>query len=117
MLAGKVWGTTRAVLRSPFVSVDHLHILPQSRCSLHVHDHKANLFLVLTGRLSVIVEKNDYALVDVTELGPGQWTIVWPGEYHRFETGVDNAEAIEVYFPQPVGEDIRRKDVGGRSQG
>ena len=114
MIAGKVWGTTESLLRTPFVSVDRLKIVPHAQCSLHCHEHKWNAFIVLSGKLSVAVHKRDYELVDVTHLGPGEMTIVRPGEYHRFQSGAEAVDALELYYPQELGEDIVRKDVGGR---
>lgn len=66
-----------------------------------------------SGRMFIEVHKNDYALVDVTELGPGEFTTVRPGEFHRFITKGEPAQALEIYYPEELSEDIVRKDVGG----
>ena len=43
-------------------------------------------------------------------IGPGECTTVKPNEYHRFLTQEFQAEAIELYYLQQLGEDIVRKD-------
>src|SRR5437016_804168 len=111
---GKVWGRTATLLATPFVEVHRLHIEPNRQCSLHAHQYKWNGFLVLSGRLAIIVDKSDYALTDKTDLGPGDFTTVKPGEYHRFISGDEPVEALELYYPEPLSEDIVRKDCGSR---
>jgi len=113
MKNGKVWGETETLLATPLVEVHALRIEPNKRCSLHKHDFKWNAFYVTRGTLFIDVEKNNYALTDVTTLGPGDLMTVKPGEYHRFRTGDEPCEAIELYYPEPLSEDIIRKDVGG----
>lgn len=89
-----------------------LTIKPNARCSLHKHEFKWNGFLVHAGRLSIEVHKNDYDLIDVTELGPGEFMTVKPGEFHRFISGIEPVSAIEIYYPEELSEDIVRKDCG-----
>ena len=113
MKIGKVWGQTEPLLQTPFIEIHRLLILPNRRCSLHAHQFKWNTFVVLEGRLTIEVHKQAYALVDRTELGPGEITTVRPGEKHRFITGRQSVKAIEVYYPEPLSEDIIRQDVGG----
>ena len=78
-----------------------------------MHRLKHNGFFVISGHLRIQVEKLDYALTDTTELGPGDFTTVRPGEYHRFVTGPEPVAALEIYYLEPLGEDITRKDHGG----
>lgn len=110
---GKVWGSTRVAISTPFFESHELKIKPNMQCSLHVHHHKWNAFRCVSGRLFIDVVKNSYPLTDVTELGPGDWHRVRPGEYHRFRTGDEPCEAIEVYYPEMLSDDIERKDHGG----
>ncbi|MEX0852091.1 MAG: hypothetical protein WD036_02240 [Bauldia sp.] len=114
MKSGKVWGTTEPLLVTPLVQVHRLSILPYSRCSLHVHRFKWNAFFVWSGKLIIEVHREDYDLVDITELSPGELATVRPGEYHRFASDTDPVEAIEVYYTEALSEDIVRKDVGSR---
>jgi hypothetical protein len=113
MLTGKVWGTTELLLKNPLIEVHRLNIKPNSKCSLHCHNFKANGFYVASGTLYIETQKNDYDLVDVTELKAGGFTVVNPLEFHRFYTKEEGCIGIELYYPQVLeGPDIDRKDVG-----
>lgn len=109
---GKVWGLTEVLLRTPLIEIHRLTIKPNAQCSLHKHTMKWNGFVVHSGRLFIDVEKNDYPLVDTTELGPGDFMAVKPGEFHRFRSGDEPVQAVEIYYPDTLSEDIIRKDVG-----
>lgn len=113
MKIGKVWGTTSPQIETPLFSLHRLEVAPNMRCSTHVHDRKWNAFAVLSGRLFIDVAKNGYPLTDTTELGPGDVTTVAPGEFHAFRTGDEGCVCLEMYYPDALGEDIRRKDHGG----
>ena len=115
MHSGKAWGRTDTLLKTPFVEVHKLEIAPNSRCSLHCHKFKWNYFVVITGRLWIEVHRLSYDLVDITELGPGDDTTVQPNEFHRFITKDEGATGVEIYYPEPLSEDIVRKDVGGKA--
>lgn len=112
-LVGKAWGSTEVLLLTALIEIHRLKIKPNSRCSLHKHEFKWNAFHVTSGKLKIEVHKNDYNLVDTTELGPGDLTTVRPGEFHRFITGDEPVEAIEIYYPETLSSDIVRKDCGG----
>lgn len=110
---GKVWGSTEIILSTPVLEIHRLLIKPNAHCSLHCHNFKWNYFLVLSGTLAIEVHKSSYQLVDVTELDAGDHTTVRPGEFHRFISGTVPVEALEVYYPEMLSEDIVRKDCGG----
>lgn len=112
MILGKIWGSTESVLNTPILEMHLLKIKPNAMCSLHCHRFKHNGFAVISGRLFIETHKNDYALIDVTDIGPGEVTSVKPGEYHRFRTGDEPTVALEWYFPEALSEDIVRKDCG-----
>ncbi len=112
-IIGKVWGRTSLLLKTPFVEIHHIIVIPNAHCSLHLHTVKNNSFYVCNGTLIIEVHKNNYDLIDRTVLGKGDFTNVPPGEYHRFMTGEDGAEVLEIYHPEPLSEDIVRKDHGG----
>jgi mannose-6-phosphate isomerase-like protein (cupin superfamily) len=118
MVTGKVWGRTQPLHKCAAVEVHRVSIAPNSHCSLHMHRWRRNDFFVLSGRLTIEVQKVDYPLTDKTELGPGDYTSVAPGEYHRFVSGDEPVEALEIYYPEPLNaEDITRADHGGRILG
>lgn len=113
-VVGKVWGSTACAYDDGLMHIERVTIKPMHQCSLHVHEHKANTFIVLSGRMFIDVVKEDYPLTDTTELGPGDLTTVFPGEHHRFRTGVEGCEAFEIYHLKPLSKtDIRRKGCGG----
>ncbi len=113
MILGKVWGSTECLLDTPMISIHRLFIKPGQKCSEHCHQYKNNGFYVRTGVLFIKVQKKDYPLTDVTRLEPGEFTSVKPGEFHWFETGIDRVEAIELYYPEVLSEDIVRRNCGG----
>lgn len=114
MIEGKLWGTTRTLQANAVFSLHAAEVKAGFRCSRHLHRHKHNGFLVVSGQLSVRVwPEGGPAGGDVTALGPGDWTDVPPGVWHRFECQADTL-LIEAYWPAGVdGADIVRADIGG----
>ena|SRR3990167_4252225 len=114
MLSGKIWGTTTLLLRTPLIEMHRLDVLGNAHCSMHKHDKKWNAFVVISGTLTIEVEKAAYNLVDKTVLYAGELTTVQPGEFHRFVTGPFSAVALEIYYPESLSDDdIVRRDCGG----
>jgi mannose-6-phosphate isomerase-like protein (cupin superfamily) len=113
MKAGKVWGTTDDLLMTPSIEVHKINIEPNTHCSMHKHQFKYNMFYVISGKLEIHVRKNDYDLVDITELKSGEWTTVSPNEYHMFQSKDVDVEALEIYYLGPIFKDIIRETVGG----
>ena len=111
-LQGKIWGNTKEIFNKNNVEIHRIDIKPGGYCSKHKHTAKFNMFLVESGELVVRIWKNDYDLVDITELGPNEWTTVKPGEFHSFAASEDTT-AFELYYPEPLSVDIIRKTVGG----
>ena len=112
MKQGKVWGTTEQLIVTPMIEIHRINILPNSHCSMHKHEFKYNLFYVLYGDIEVHVRKNDYDLIDTTSLSPGMFTTVKPNEYHWFHSK-SACIVLEIYYPEPLTEDIIRETVGG----
>jgi len=115
MKTGKVWGETTILLKTPFIEIHKLSIKPDAFCSLHKHEFKWNAFYVISGQLFIETHKNDYDLVDTTELNIGGFTSVKAGEFHKFYTKDKYCEALEIYYPEALSDDIVRKNVGGIS--
>ena len=112
MKSGNVWGQTEPLLQTPFVEFHRIDIKKGGYCSLHKHTYKYNAFYVVEGELEIEVHKNDYDLVDTTLLKAGDMTVCKPGEYHKFHALTD-VVCFELYYPEPLSEDIQRKNVGG----
>jgi mannose-6-phosphate isomerase-like protein (cupin superfamily) len=112
MKKGKLWGETEALLQTPLAELHRIRAEPFSRCSWHVHQRKHNAFYVLEGKLVIQIRSGD--AVDETVLRPGEMLTVAPGVKHRFATAAEPALALELYYLEPLSEDIVRDDVGGR---
>lgn len=110
-IQGKIWGDTSILIQNSNVEVHKIHANAGFRCSEHKHAHKWNAFYVEKGVLEIHIKKNDYALTDITTLRAGDFTSVRPGEYHFFLCRED-CTALEIYWPEPLSEDIQRRDHG-----
>lgn len=108
----KLWGETTLLIASPFVEVRHISVEPNTCCSTHRHDRKHNAFFVLSGELTVEVHFPDGSMSS-RPLHAGDYTVVDPGQWHRFVCYGEPATALELYFPAELGEDIVRRDKGG----
>ena len=113
MLQGKVWGTTEPLLVTPMIELHRIKVNSNMKCSIHKHERKWNMFYCVNGSINIHTRKNDYDLVDVTKLYQGQFTTVKPGEYHWFEGTALDSEVLEIYYLEPISEDIIRETVGG----
>ncbi len=113
MLSGKIWGSTRILHKTPTLEIHYFEVNPNSYCSTHKHNYKHNAFFVIDGTLTIEVHKNNYDLVDKTVLGPGDFTTISPGEFHRFVSGLQPVSGLEIYYIEPLSDDIVRKDHGG----
>jgi mannose-6-phosphate isomerase-like protein (cupin superfamily) len=113
MKQGKIWGTTEPLLITPMIEFHRINIEPFCHCSMHKHEFKYNMFYVIEGKLDIHVRKNNYDLTDITELYQGEFTSVAPNEYHMFQSSEERVEALEIYYLNPISEDIIRETVGG----
>ena len=112
MISGKAWGDTQNIFSKNNVEIHRIRVDAGGYCSKHLHEKKFNLFFLESGLLEVHIWKNDYNLCDVTVLGPGQMTVVEPGEYHLFKALKDSV-VYEIYWVELEAGDIVRKSVGG----
>lgn len=116
-VVGKIWGETHPVLITPLIEIHHVFGKANGFCSRHKHAHKWNGFFVIRGKLEIDIWANDYDLIDRTIVGPSQFTTVSPGEYHQFRIPADaDCEFLEIYYLEPLGEDIIRDSVGGMTK-
>lgn len=111
-LTQKIWGTTECLLATAGVELHLLHIKPEHHCSWHRHRAKRNGFFVKSGRLIIDIEERGAHGAEI-ELLASTFLTVAPGTWHRFRTGAEPAIVIEVYYQEPLGEDIERRDEGG----
>lgn len=113
MIQGKVWGSTETIDKRNGMHLELLRILPNRKCSKHLHHHRYNAFMCIKGRLTIRVWKNDYELVDETVLLDGQSCVVRPGEWHEFES-TGEVLALEWYWAEALENDIERANCGGK---
>ena len=107
---GKVWGETTEIFITDTVSAHYLHIKKGGYCSEHSHDHKSNLFFVISGKLKITIWMDD--IPDVTVLGPGSSSAIPPGYFHKFEA-LEETRCIEFYRVFLQEPDIERRTEGG----
>lgn len=113
MIAGKVWGETREILRRANFEVHRITIDVGGFSSIHSHRHKFNAFFVEHGSLLVRVWKSGQEKADETMMSSGDTVVVAPGERHQFEALTDTV-AYEIYWVDLDGNDIIRETVGGK---
>ena len=112
MLQGKIWGQTNLVFSNCNSEVQYMKCNKDKQCSKHCHTHKYNMFFVISGKIKILVWKNDYNLCDETILGPLDRTIVKPNEYHQFQV-LEDSEVLEVYWVELNLSDIKRESCCG----
>ena len=109
---GKIWGETSKIFSKNNIEIFRIHGKAAGKSSMHMHEHKYSMFFVEKGKIKVTIEKNDYDLIDITELGTHQSMIIRPKEYHCFEVIDDNSICYEIYWTELNTNDIIRKDCG-----
>lgn len=110
----KLWGHTRRLHSDSHCEVCHAKIKKGGFSSQHRHEHKDNMFYVLSGTLFVYVYANYQKLppVKTYQIEAGQQIIIPAGTWHQFEARTD-VELIETYWVRLNTEDITRADEGG----
>jgi quercetin dioxygenase-like cupin family protein len=109
----KIWGTTEAILRNPFVQVHEIRVQAGGYCSIHKHDARYNMFIVVSGALEVSKHSADGDLLRADTYFGGTRVSVAPGVVHSFRALTD-VHAFEVYWPEEVRDsDIDRLTEGG----
>lgn len=111
MKQGKDWGSTTEFFRNALVSAHHLEIRKGGFCSEHRHEHKYNLFYVISGELELTIWR-DEKMKDVTVITAGQTTAIPPSFWHKFR-GLTDVQCIEVYQVLLIEPDIERRTQGG----
>jgi mannose-6-phosphate isomerase-like protein (cupin superfamily) len=113
LIQGKVWGTTRTIFEKNNTMINYLVLdKGHSWCSKHHHEHRHNMFFVVSGKVKIRTWKKDYDLLDEIILLPEQGTSVAFGEKHSFEV-LENSIMLEVYWVELDSRDIVRETVGG----
>lgn len=117
----KDWGLNFSVFANPNFEVHHAYIEQGGYSSRHCHNHKYNLFYVISGELWVHFygsedQTNSQHVVHTVELHAGDKLVVPPKVWHRFYAPKTSepVNLLEVYWSGHVDpNDIVRKDTGG----
>lgn len=110
-LQEKIWGSTEALIITPMFEMHRLIIKPWHRCSMHVHQFKHNAFYGLQGHVFIDTEIGRSG--QRVELLPDHVFTIAPGVAHQFQTASAFCTMLEMYFTEPLSEDIIRRNVGG----
>jgi len=110
----KVWGDTQLLFAHHGVECHWIAFRAGYRSSKHRHEHKWNRFVVLQGRLRVVIFR-EYHNRDETNIYSGQATDVPPGVWHQFEA-VEDGVALEIYWTTLEAGDIERANTGGKME-
>ena len=102
----KMWGERWLIRQDSTHAVSFLKVKKGFRCSWHHHKQKYNLFVVLSGKITIVTETGQ------VEVLPGQTFTTKPGEWHEFR-GTENSEMIEEMYVCYDESDIIREKVGG----
>jgi mannose-6-phosphate isomerase-like protein (cupin superfamily) len=82
------------------VNLQYVRIESDFTGGLHYHEHSENVYLVLSGTLTVVVDGTTY------ELGPNDLVFVPKGSHHSASNyGTDPVECIEIYAPPKSADD------------
>lgn len=116
----KPWGLTQNIFANHYIQINRIIVNPGSYCSLHLHEHKSNIFSIISGELEIYCQPLDTKHT----ISPDKLTCIeiQPGIKHRFYSR-EGAEAYEIYIlknkqfvdiPRFI-EDIIRFSPGGSS--
>ena len=110
MKSGKILGETNLIFSNNNIQINQIYIKKGGRCSVHMHNHKNNIFFIQSGRL-LIEQWMEEELVDSTVLNKEDKMEIPSQIYHRF-TALEDTNALEIYYLDINNNDIIRKDTG-----
>lgn len=105
------WGSYRTIRTGERFQVKHIRVKPGGCLSLQKHRHRAEHWVVVSGRANIVRGEDEMVL------GPDQSTYIPPETVHRLEnTESAPLDLIEVQTGGYLGEDdiVRLEDVYGR---
>lgn len=111
----KIWGVTTPLIVTPMFEMHKLHIQRGMECSLHTHRFKHNAFYILAGELfldSIVGDMSGTPVEGAKLVADDHFTIA-PGVWHKFRTADLPCVALEMYYTEPLSEDIIRRTTGG----
>jgi mannose-6-phosphate isomerase-like protein (cupin superfamily) len=109
----KPWGWTTLVFKTDTVEVWLAKIDAGGYCSVHCHEHKENLFHVVSGMIDVVIYDPWKTEIRRHRIGGGDQLTVDRTVFHKFEAP-EAATILEVYYTKlAISEDIVRIITGG----
>ena len=121
----KVWGEVQHVFNSPDVAVSVLKVKAGFRCSRHLHEHRCNQFILVSGKIEVWSWLSNIAMLEYPNHPSWKDVMSLDSEYrstkicscipHMFVV-IEDGIVVEIYTPDggPVdANDIVRFDEGG----
>lgn len=92
----KKWGSESWLVNEPLYCCKILTVIPGWQCSLHYHKNKTESFVVRDyGTLFVEIGDEDDSQITKLNIHSEPFTIM-PGEKHRFWSGPDGVQFLEV---------------------
>jgi len=107
----KVWGTTSKIHDNNLSKTSVLEIKRGGTCSWHYHEHRYNVFYVVSGKIVVRWCPSKHGEKHELYLLPGNSLIIAPGESHEFMAMVDSI-VVEVDYADNRPGDIVRLRAG-----
>ena len=103
-----VWGNRLKVFEWDGGIITILWLVPNKRCSWHVHHKTINQFTCIQGKLGIKTDKGF-----TTTIIEKQSFTVEETEWHEFQTYKESAIVIEVAYVKFDSHDIIRRRLGG----
>lgn len=116
----KVWGSTTPVAIENGLHMHLIRFIAGGVCSEHYHQHRHNLFYVISGQLLIRTWAwhDDDGVRRVTEqiLRRGQTLSVPAMRRHQFEA-IESGEALEIYWHNASDREVDPYDIVRFTQG
>lgn len=110
----KLWGATKCLVERGTTEVHEIQVVPGGYCSVHWHEHKTNMFYVISGVLEIYTFIGEEK--SLTVVSAGQHISVPSKMPHMFKA-LTAVHALEVYYPDVscvcLTSDIVRLSEGG----
>lgn len=115
-LIRKPWGWSWPRVRNELVEIVDIEVVDGGFCSVHLHERKENIFVVVSGTLAVDVWNDDGVFFSRHPLESRLGVLtVPPGRKHQF-TAYGPVRAIEIYRPV-AGQRLDPNDIVRFSEG
>lgn len=110
----KPWGTAEHVYRERDGQVTVIRVRKGGFSSIHLHEHKANAFTVLSGSMDVRLYNEQLELRSTVRLDAShaQRTYTVPAGFrHAFSCSKDTVAVESYYSDDPRGRPVRPDDI------